>query len=803
MSKLIYTLCASIFAFTAYSQIRGKILDEGKQPLPTANVVLYQGDNILSGTSTGLDGKFEINSPQQGSYRLEVSFIAYEKMVRVITVPATQKLDLGIIGLKPDKSSVLDEVNVIGEAKLFEFEQDKRVFNVAKDITSVGSNASEILNNLPSVAVDVEGNVSLRGSGNVRILINGKPSALIGGDPAAALRQLQGNLIEKIEVITNPSARYDAEGEAGIINIVLKKQDRAGLNGSFNLSAGNPHLYGAGATLNYRKNKLDFFTNLSFQYRQSPGGGKSDQSFSLPDTSYSFLRERDQIRGGANATIRFGADYQLSDAQTITGSFLFRPSRGNNTVDLNYRDIDANGNQVRLINRFDDETETESAYEGSINWQKTFKGNDKHKWTADFRYSLEDDKEKSTISQDTLGKTGELIQLVDNLEYQSSYLFQTDYIHPLGDKTSFELGSRATLRTIDNDYGLDQLLSDGQTVEDPDFNNRFRFIENVYAAYGIFNGVIGKSITYQLGLRGEITDLTTEVESDTVNQRNYANLFPSTFFTYKINPLSDIQLSYSRRISRPGFRTLAPFFGFSDNRNFYSGNPNVNPEFTDSYESGYVRYFENGSLYSGIYYRHRTGVIERITIVEQRNGEEFTRFFPINLAVQDAYGLEFNLQYKFAKWYDVNANVNLFQAVTVGDYEGIDFGAVNTSSTARLINKFSFWDSDLQITFNMRGANTSAQTRSLGIYTLDIGWSKDLLEGNGTLTLAVRDLFNNRIRRYYTSGSVNGGGSFNTFGTFQWRQRQITLNFTYRLNQKKGRPGGRSSNGGFEGGGDY
>jgi len=664
----------------------------------------------------------------------------------------------------------------------------------------VGSNASDILSNLPSVAVDVEGNVSLRGSGNVRILINGKPSALVGSDPAAALRQLQGNVIEKIEVITNPSARYDAEGEAGIINIVLKKQDNAGLNGSFDLSAGAPHLYGAGATINYRKNKLNFFTNLSIQYRQSPGGGTSDQRFDLPDTSYSFLRERKQLRGGSNATIRFGADYDLGKGQTITGSFLFRPSLENNTVDLNYRDIDQNGNQVRLINRFDDETETETAYEGSVNWQKVFEGDDKHKWTADFRYSLEDDRENSTITQDTLGRNGELIQLVDNIEYQSSYLFQTDYLRPLGEKRSYELGTRATLRTINNDYGLDEILSDGSTIADPTFNNRFTFIENVYAAYGIYNGTIGESMTYQLGLRGEITDLTTEVESDTVNNRNYANLFPSTFFTYKINPLSDIQVSYSRRISRPGFRTLAPFFGFSDNRNFYSGNPNVNPEFTDSYETGYVRYFEKGSLYSGIYYRHRTGVIERITVVEERNGEEFTRLFPINLAVQDAYGLEFNFQYKFSKWYDVNANLNLFRAITVGDYEGTNFGAVNNSSSAQLINKFNFWDSNLQITFNMRGASQNAQGRRLGIYTLDIGWSKDVMKGNGTLTFAVRDLFNNRISRYYTNGDIAGGGTFNNFGTFQWRERQFTLNFTYRLNQQKARP--RPDSGGNSYGGD-
>ncbi len=800
MLKTLLSLCLSLFVLNSFAQISGKVLDETGQGLPTANVVLYQNDAIITGSSTDLDGKFEIIAPSAGSYRLEISFIAYQKLSRTISIPADKKLNLGQLRLQPDKSSVLEEVNVVGEAKLFEFEQDKRVFNVAKDITSVGSNASDILNNLPSVAVDVEGNVSLRGSGNVRILINGKPSALVGSDPAAALRQLQGNVIEKIEVITNPSARYDAEGEAGIINIVLKKQDNAGLNGSFDLSAGTPHLYGAGATLNYRKNKLNFFTNLSFQYRKAPGGGSSNQRFNLPDTSYSFLRERKQLRGGSNATIRFGADYDLGKGQTITGSFLFRPSLENNTVDLNYRDIDQNGNQVRLINRFDDETETESSYEGSINWQKIFEGDDKHKWTADFRYSVEDDRENSTITQDTLGRPGELIQLVDNLEYQSSYLFQTDYIRPLGEKTSYELGSRATLRTINNDYGLDEVLSDGSLIADPTFNNQFTFIENVYAAYGIYNGTIGESMTYQLGLRGEITDLTTEVESDTLNNRSYANLFPSTFFTYSISPLSDIQVSYSRRISRPGFRTLAPFFGFSDNRNFYSGNPNVNPEFTDSYETGYVRYFEKGSLYSGIYYRHRSGVIERITVVEERNGEEFTRFFPINLAVQDAYGLEFNFQYKFSKWYDVNANLNLFRAITVGEYEGTDFGAINNSSSARLINKFSFWDSDLQITFNMRGASQTAQSRRLGIYTLDLGWSKDIMKGKGTLTLAVRDLFNNRIRRYYTNGEVAGGGTFNTYGTFQWRERQITLNFSYRLNQKKTRPRPSSGGNSFEGG---
>lgn len=797
--KQHFTLAFLLIFISLKAQVQGVLIGDQEETLPFANVIAVQDAEMKEGMATDVDGSFSMKL-NPGNYQLVYSFVGYKTDTLNIKVPTSGKLSLGRLKMKKGGQAMLEEVSVVGEARMMEFEQDKRVFNVAKDLTSVGSNASEILNNLPSVSVDVEGNVALRGSNNVRILVNGKPSGLVGSDPAAALRALQGNVIEKIEVITNPSARYDAEGEAGIINIVLKKQNQRGFNGSFDLSAGYPSLYGAGASMNLRRKRFNFFTTLSYQYRRSPGGGQSNQKFFLPDTSYSFLRDRYQNRGGSDATIRIGADYDLAEGQTLTGSFLFRPSQGNNIVDLEYRDLDANGVEQRVVNRYDDETEGQEVIEANVSWQKIFDGNDKHKWTADVRFSMEDDRENSTIRQDTNGSSDEFIQQVANLEFQRSTLVQTDYVRPIDEKRSYEMGSRVTLREIQNDYSLNEQASDGSFIPDPEFNNSFLFLENVYAAYGIYNGAIGEKATFQLGLRAELTDLTTEVgDFDSTNRRTYANLFPSTFFTYSFSPLSDLQLSYSRRISRPGFRTLAPFFGFSDNRNFYSGNPNVNPEFTDSYEAGYVRYFEKGSLYSGMYYRHRTGVIQRITVVEERNGEEFTRFFPVNLAVQDAYGFEFNFQYKFSKWYDVNANLNLFRAITVGEFEGQNFGADNYSSTGRLVNRIKFWGSDLQISFNMRGAETTPQGRRLGIYTLDLGWSKDVLKGQGTITFSVRDLFNNRIRRYYQFGDINGGGRFDTYGTFQWRQRQFTINFNYRLNQRK-RPS-RPRGGGYEGSG--
>lgn len=776
--------------FSAQAQIIGKVTDPSGQSLPGAAVAIYEADQLISGTSTNVDGIFSLKPPA-GTYRLEISFVSFNKKSLPLDYTSGGKLDLGQIKLSPARSE-LEEVTVEAEAKMMEFRQDKRVYNVGKDLTNIGSNASDILDNIPSVTVGVEGEVSLRGSQNVRILVNGKPSGLIGSDPAQALRQLQGSLIERVEVITNPSARYDAEGEAGIINIVLKKQDKAGLNGSFNAQVGYPELYGAGASLNYRKNKLNFFTNLSVNYNQSPGGGYSEQNFFFEDTTYSFLRDRDQLRGGFDADIRVGADYNLNDNQSFTGSFLYSPSRDNNTVDIRYQDFDADDFLVQTVNRFDDEKETESTMEGSLNWTKQFPDNEDHKWTADFRYTSEYDREQSVITQDTSGRSGQLLQDVDNTEDQSSYLIQTDYVKPIKEDVSFETGSRLTLRTIRNDYSLSDVDENGQLVPVQAFTNEFLFRENVYAAYAIYNGKLSDKFTYQTGLRAEFTDITTELDSGTANQRDYFNLFPSVFITYDINPLSDIQISYSRRINRPGFWTLAPFFSFSDNRNFFSGNPDVNPEFTDSYEAGYVRYFEKGSLYSGLYYRHRMDVVERISTVDE---EGFTRIFPVNLSVQDAYGFEFNFQYDIAKWYNVNANLNLFRAITDGEYQGQNFDADNFSANGRLNNRLEFWNSNFQVSFNMRAPQTTPQGRQLGIYTMDLAWSKDVLSKKGTLTLSVRDLFNSRKRRSYTYGS-----NFDSYSEFQWRQRQITLSFDYRLNQKKQRGEGGRGEGDFDGG---
>ncbi len=782
-----FTLLLLVAVFIVKAQVTGTVTDADDKPLPGAAIAAFNGEELISGTTAGPDGTFSLKL-EPGKYRLEFTFISFQKLVKVITLePGITNKDLGTIGLL-ETTAALEEVTVTTQANLMELKQDKRIFNVAADVTAKGSNASDILNNVPSVSVDVEGNVSLRGSQNVRILIDGKPSGLVGTDPATALRLLQGSMIERIEVITNPSARYDAEGEAGIINIVLKKDERKGINGTFEANAGYPENFGATAGINYRTGKFNWFANGGYNYRRSPGGGYTEQQFYLPqsDSSFSRYSGREQIRGGHSATLRFGADYAITPTQTITGTFLYRPSLANNEATIGYDEFDENGNLISSSRRFDQEMETEQTLEGDIHYEKQFKGKD-HKLTADFKFQDSDDREQSDITQTFAEGTADILQKVNNQEDEQTILAQLDYIKPFTEKRQLEMGAKATFRDIINDYGVSERDSTGEFIPLQRFTNDFRYLENIYAGYLIYSDAY-KKLSYQLGLRAEYSDISTEViKEQQFNNQQYINFFPSAFLTWKINKVSDWQLNYSRRISRPWFRALLPFSSYSDNVNLWGGNPTLQPEYTDSYETGYLRYLKKGSIYGGVYYRHRTNVTERIQVSTDSGG---TFRFPVNLAVQDAYGFEFNLSLKPLSWYNVNLNANLYNAITTGSYEGVDYGNTNFSSQGRIMNRFTFWKSDLQLSFNFQGPSTSPQGRDLGIYTADLGWSKDIMNDNGTITFSVRDLFNTRKRRSYTNGE-----NFTSYSEFQWRQRQFMLSFTYRLNQKKSRaPKGNGGN---------
>lgn len=771
--------------------LTGTIADESNNAVPFGNAVLYNAadSTLVTGSVSDENGRFEI-AVEPGNYYLKVTFLSYQEKTIALPGLKTDK-NLGTVPLS-QKSELLEEVVVQGEKSQMELQLDKRVFNVGKDLSNVGANASEILDNVPSVTVDIDGNVSLRGSQNVRILIDGKQSGLTGISSTDALRQLQGNLVESIEVITNPSSRYDAEGEVGIINIVLKKNRRQGLNGAFTVNAGYPANYGGSFNLNLRREKLNFFANYGVNYRSGPGKGRSYQEFRDSDEQLAYEQVNERTRNEFGHNIQLGMDFFFNPLNTLTVSGLYRPSNGLNLADYVYRDFDANRDLTGTTIRNEEEEETEDNREISVTYRKEYEQKGRS-LTVDAKYIHSGERELADYWQGDLQGNAGLIQRADNDETERNLIFQADYVHPFGPKGKFEAGLKSTNRTLNTSYLVEQLNESGEWNPLTNFDNELAYTENVHAAYVMAGNQFGK-VSVQGGLRGELSDITTElIKTQEINPRTYFNIFPSTHLSYEFSRDKALQLSYSYRISRPRYRELVPFGNFADARSLFSGNPNLNPEFTHSIETGYLLNWDNGSLLSSAYYRYRKGVVQRITVIDSTG---FTRIFPVNLAREDAYGLEFNFSYNLQNWWRINSSYNFYRAITDGEYDSQTFYSDTYSWNTRTTSRMTFFKKyDFQASLNYRAPRITPQGRALAMYNVDLGLSTDVFKGNGTVTFSVRDLFNSRKRRF-----IIDEPDYYSNTEFQWRARQFMLSFNYRLNQRKSSRDRGERGGDFDGG---
>ncbi|MBY5957677.1 TonB-dependent receptor [Membranicola marinus] len=773
-----------VVAGTAISQendasfIDGTITNQEGEPLPYASVEVYDLDStLIAGLSADETGYFKTELPH-GDYTIHIKYLSYRnQVIRVDDMNQSGRTPLGNIQLGSG-GTLLDEIEITAQRSQMELKLDKRVVNVGADLANAGTNVSDLLDNIPSVAVDVEGNVSLRGSQNVRILVDGKPSGLLGNNVADALRQLQSDMVERVEIITNPSARYDAEGEVGIINIVMKKENRSGFHGSVDLTVGNPHNYGAGINFNLRHDWINLFLNGGLYYRKSPGGGSTYQRFEGSEGIQIYKSETDRYRSGLSNRYQFGADFFLSEYSTITASGIYRFSDGKNRTEINYRDLDAQENVLARSQRVNVENEDGNDLETAINYTRTFDEKDR-KFTADFKWLRNLDNEIADIRERFLtNMEDDLLQNSNNIEGEENFLFQADYIDPVGEEGRFEAGLKANLRDVSNDFQVTQQNENHEWIILPEFDDNLTYFENIYAAYAIYGNKFNK-ISYQFGLRLEHSDITTRLENERRdNNRRYTDFFPTAHFTYEVNPENQFQLSYSRRLSRPWFRMLLPFSNFSDNRSRRVGNPDLDPEYSHSLETGYLHYFDKGSLLSSVYYRHRTGVIERIS---QFTDEGIELEVPVNLSTQNAYGIEWNMNYDFFKWLQYTINLNFYQAITEGSYLDRTYHSNSKTMSGKTTAKFKFPKLfDFQFSFDYRAPRTTTQGRRNAIYSMDTGISRDILRGNGTISLTGRDLFNTRKYSGYAEGP-----EFYTEETFVWRSRQLTLNFNYRINQQK------------------
>ncbi len=781
-------------------QLKGMVVDEATNTgLEFATISIYsrRDSTLVGGALTETNGVFQVEIPIGRMYA-EVEFIGYDKkrvpvkFDREAIRSGNRMVDLGTIAISSG-TILADEVTIRAEKSETQFSLDKRVFNVGKDLANRGGTAEDLLDNVPSVTVDIEGNVSLRGSDGVRILINGQPSRMAQGN---GLKSIQADMIERVEVITNPSARYEAEGMAGIINIVLKKQRSPGFNGSFNSSISYPLGAGVGANLNFRKNKINFFADYNINYRSSPGGGLQYQEINLGDRLFISEQERIMNRGGWANSVRGGIEYFISDKQQLSGSIRYRIDDQDNTTELLYLDyINDLNNLIIQTDRIDNEREDESGLTYNIDYYQQFSNRDH---TLKVRLQYEDDLEVegSDFVETRSNSSRSIIQQSRNDEGQRNYIFNVDYQQPLGSKDhKYEVGWRSSIRNIDNDFRVDSLNLNDEWVSLEGFTNDFDYDEQIHAAYAQYGNKFGK-VGFQIGLRAEYAIIKTLLINDGIsNERDSLNFFPSLFINYELNQQNAFQWSYSRRIRRPRFWDLNPFFSFSDPRNFFSGNPLLRPEYTDSYELNYLRYWEKATLSGGVFYRYTTDVISRI---RRLTGENTFTTQPENLGVRHDFGIEVNGSYNALKWLRFSTSNNFFRSVLYNETLP-DLNADGYVFTSRVTSRISVWDSDLQLRGNYRSPRVTAQGLRRSISSIDVGWSKDFLpKKNLTMTLSVRDLFNSRKRRYETFGE-----NFYSEGEFQWRQRTITLSANYRINQKKKRQGSRDRSSFDEGGGEF
>lgn len=780
-------------------EITGQIIEKNSnQGLEFATIIFkpLRGKRVFGGL-TDKNGKFNIDIPK-GMYTVNVEFLSF-KTVSFENFRIDQNKNLGIIYLEEDEQT-LDEIELIAEKSTMEIRLDKKIYNVGKDMTVKGGTASDVLDNIPSVTVDTDGVVSLRGNENVRILINGKPSGLVGINDTEALRQFPADAIKKVEVITSPSARYDAEGTAGILNIILRQGKALGFNGSATLNTGIPTYYGFSTNLNYRLKKVNFFTNIGYSNRDTPGNASTSTENFSPGASNPFtkeLREFERIRKDLNTN--FGLEYFFSEKTSITGSFLYRNSnRENETTNF----TDAFDNNLILDNtylRFEDGDSESSVLQYSLNFQRNFK-NEGHIFTLDFQLQ---DNNSDSFSFITNEETfpNEIVkpsEKIDSKNSQQRILLQGDYVLPIGEKQQFEAGFRTNINDLTTDYRLYNEDDQGNFILNENISNIFVYDETIHALYSQYGNKFG-NISALFGLRMEYTNIDVKIVGlDLDFNKNYTDFFPTVNLAYEFSETENLSLGYNRRIRRPRSRFINPFPSVSSKTNIFQGNPDLDPSISNGLDLGYYKRWKKITFNTSIYYTHATDVFQFIS----EDTGEFTdeglpiiRRTPINLATNDRYGFEFSLNYTPIKQWRFNTSFNFYNSTIKGFYEGEDFGSINTSWFARFSSKIVLPAKiDWQTTMMYRGPSENSQSKRDGMFYTSLAFSKDILKGNGTITFNIDDLFNSRKRTSETFTDT-----FSQISEFQYRQRQFRLSFAYRFKQKKKRQRQRNSdNGGDE-----
>ena len=772
IKKNLLTLTLLLTGFWAFSQesltFSGKVQEnESKQVIPYASVkaVSIKDSAVVGGTSSDENGNFSLRSKSSNVF-VVISFMGFLSDTITDFDKTKTEVELGLISLGKSVQD-LEGVVVEAEKSTTELRLDKRVFNVGKDLSSTGASALEVLNNVPSVNVNIEGEINLRGSGGVQILINGKPS-VIAGEQGNALGTITADMIERVEVITNPSAKYDAEGTSGIINIVLKKEERKGINGSVSLNTGVPHNHSVGLSLNYRTEKFNLFSQLGAGYRELPRYGKNRNTDLTNNTS--IISEGIEYRNEEFYNFILGTDYMINDRNILTLSGSFALELEDQPSETNFAEENANGDLVSEWLRTEETTATNPKYQYELRYKSTFKDDKKHTLLMSALGNFFGKDQSSTFANRTTGGLNADGDQRTRTNFQETkYTFSVDYTKPFKEKFNLEAGGQYVLQDVSNDYAVSN-LENGDWVQDEGLTNIFDYKQNVLAVYST-GSYEGDKFGVKLGLRAENTDLKTLLQTTgDENNRNFTNLFPSIHTSYKINKRFSLQAGYSRRIYRPRLWDLNPFFNIRNAYNIRTGNPNLMPEFTDSYEISSIFIFEKFTLNASLFERYTTEVIERIASFENN----VTTVQPENIGTNSATGIELNVKYSPLKKLDVMGDFNFNYFNRKGDFEGQNFDFTANRYSTKWTAKINLpWKFDFEVTGRYQSAYKTIQGEVEDQLFADLGLRKKINEGKAVFSLSVRDVFASRIRTVETIQ-----GNFYSFSE-DYRGRFITLGFSY------------------------
>ena len=809
MKRLIVVLFLFGLSISGFSQqpggkkfkkikIEGVVIDkETQDPLEYTTISLLNDSSpdLIQGGITDKNGKFIIEV-FPGKYNITLEYIGFDKITlkdKVISIDE----DFGTFELESVTES-LNEVELVGERTEVEIRLDKRIYNVGKDITVRGGSVADVLDNVPSVSVDVEGNVALRGNQNVRILINGKPSGLVGLSGPQGLRSLPAESIEKVEVITSPSARYEASGTAGILNVILKKEELEGFNGSFILNGGAPTTYGGNTTLNWRTKKLNIFSTTSLKDSESRGGGDFESENFNP---IRFVNEdRDYQRNRKSIFFNLGAEYYFNDDTSLTISGFVRTSDNESNNNTKIDNLNAAGVVVDQFGRYQFEEEIDNSQQFTTNFTKKF--DDKgHELVIEFQTESSEEDES-----DLAENTSTFNQESDTFEDQSRTLLQIDYVWPVNENSQFEIGYRGDFSLQETDYNVFDLLDNGRTPN-TELTNFLGFTQKINAAYAQFGKKINK-FSYLIGLRMEKTHIEIDQKTAKIfKEKDYTDWFPTLNFSFEFTEKENITLGYSRRIRRPRSWSLNPFRSLTSLTFFRQGNPDLDPSYSNLFDLGYLKRWNKFTFNSSVYYQKATQVIERITettgelvVVSVNPLVELPEFrsTSVNLSENIRTGTEFTLTYSPKRQVRLSGNFNIFNSETVGFYKGVPLDR-------KIVSWFMRFNSSFPLAFGINtqlngfyfGPRANAQTESKGVVSFSGALNKPMFNDKATLSFRVSDIFNSSRRK-----STTETADFRNYTEFQWRQPSYIFTFTYRINERKMDRRRNNRRGGFDGGGE-